>query len=289
MLLLPQQLPAANILKTATYDLRKWRDTEGTKRIGLLNLMPNKPVTELDIARTLQATALEEDLQLIPLKIKGQTYKTTPAEHMQACYVDCEEIEAYGKLDRLLITGAPVEQFAFEEVRYWKQLCHIMDWADGHAGRILYICWGAQAGLYHFYGIDKYDLPEKCFGIFPQQVAYAQSPLMSALTPQFLMPNSRHTAIRREDVTKHADKGLHILAEGTESGVGVVATDDCRHTFVLGHLEYEPLTLDKEYRRDLAKNLPIHAPQHYYNADGSVPHTWLRPALTFYSNWLAYK
>lgn len=289
MLFLPQQLPAADILRTPTYNLQDWADTHDAKRIGLLNLMPNKPVTELDIARTLHTAHFEEKLQLIPLKIKGQTYKTTPMAHMEACYVDFEEVEERGGLERLIITGAPVEQIAFEEVRYWRQLCHIMDWADKHVGRILYICWGAQAGLYHFYGIDKYALPEKCFGIFPQRVNYPQSPLMSALFPRFLMPNSRHTAIRREDVVKHSESGLQLLAESEESGVGVVATSDCRHTFILGHLEYEPLTLDKEYRRDMAKNLPIHAPQHYYDASGHVQHTWLHAALTFYSNWMAYK
>jgi len=286
MLYLPRHLPAAKELQCATYELARWRDTDCAMRIGLLNLMPNKPVTELDIARTLQMLPVKTDLQLVPLKIKGQKYKTTPVEHMEACYVDFEEVENCGYIDRLIITGAPLEQLAFGEVRYWPQLCHIMDWANQNAGRVLHICWGAQAGLYHFYGIDKFSLPEKCFGVFPQRVLRPQSPLMNGLCPKFLMPNSRHTAIKREDVLLHACDNVHILAESGESGVGVVAADDCRQTFIMGHLEYEPYTLDKEFHRDLAKKLPIHAPQNYYDSKGGVPHTWLRPALTFYSNWV---
>lgn len=286
MIFLPRLLPAAKELQCATYELSKWRETRCVMRIGLLNLMPNKPVTELDIARTLQMLPVNGGLQLVPLKIKGQKYKTTPMEHMCDCYLDFEEIEDYGSIDRLVVTGAPVEQFDFEEVRYWPQLCHIMDWAAQNAGRILYICWGAQAGLYHFYGIEKFFLPEKCFGIFPQRVLCPQSPLMDGLSPFFIMPNSRHTAIKREDVLHHAGDNIRILAESKESGVGVVATDDCRHTFIMGHLEYEPYTLDKEYHRDLGKKLPIHAPQYYYDKNGDVPHTWLRDALKFYSNWV---
>lgn len=254
--------------------------------MGLLNLMPQKAVTELDIARTLQTCRPADDWLLVPLKIKGQTYKTTPAAHMEACYVDFEEMQAHGGVERLIITGAPLEQIAFEEVRYWEQLCDIMNWADKHVAHSLYICWGAQAGLYHFYGIEKRALSAKCFGIFTQQVKEKQNYLMKGLGDAFPMPHSRHTTIDEAQVLAQKSHGLQIVAAGEESGISIVATEDGRRTFVLGHLEYEPHTLDNEYRRDLAKGLPIQAPLHYYNKEGGIDHTWQHAACTFYRNWL---
>lgn len=283
MLYLPKGIPASEQLSTDTYKLHEWNKVQHCKRVLLLNLMPQKTQTELDIARTICAT--NENVQLIPIKIKGQTYKTTPMEHIKAFYIDFDDVE-HECFDGLIITGAPVEQIAFEEVRYWPQLCHIMDWATDNVERILYICWGAQAGLYHHYGICKYALPEKRFGIFPQQVMVPQSPLMKKLQPVFPMPNSRHTEVRREDILSCSHQGLEIVAESDESGVGIVATADCRRTFIVGHLEYEPYTLHKEYHRDLAKSLPIHAPEHYYDADGTVNYVWKDAAVQFYANWL---
>ena len=283
MLYLPHHIPASLSLASATYSLSGWKQVDGVLRVLFLNLMPQKEVTELDIARTLQHTGV--DVQLIPVKLKGQTFKTTPMSHMQAFYLDIEDLQEES-FDRMIVTGAPLEQMPFEHVRYWEQLCRVMDWADKHIPRTLYVCWGAQAGLYHFYGIDKHALPSKMFGIFRQCVLRADSPLMSGLLPDFPMPNSRHTEVRRAEIAGHAAEGLHIVAESEESGVGVVATDNLKRTFIVGHLEYEPYTLHNEYHRDLAKQLPIHEPVHYYKADGSVDYSWESAALRFYTNWL---
>lgn len=283
MLYLPEKLPSARLFPATPFPLHGWRQVKGVPRVLLLNLMPEKEVTERDICRTLAATRLP--LQVIPLKIKGQTYKTTPQAHMDACYIDFDEVEAF-RFERLILTGAPLEQMPFGQVRYWPQLCHIMDWADKNVERTLYICWGAQAGLYHRYGIPKHPLAEKCFGIFTQRTSAAPSPLTAGLRPAFPMPNSRHTEVRRTDIAPHESEGLHILAESEESGIGITATEDCRHTYIIGHLEYDPMTLDREYRRDLAKHLPIHAPEHYYAADGTVAYSWKEAAIRFYTNWL---
>lgn len=282
MLYLPQGIPASEKLSSMPYNLNTWKEIQNCKRVLLLNLMPLKAQTELDIARTICKTDI--DVQLIPIKIKGQTYKTTSMEHMMAFYLDFEVVEA-DWFDGLIITGAPVEQIPFEQVRYWTQLCHIMDWAKNNVERTLYICWGAQAGLYHSYGIKKYLLPEKRFGVFQQKVIRS-SPLMKNLSPYFPMPNSRHTEVRREDIMPFSAEGLEIFAESEESGVGVVATIDRRSTFIVGHLEYEPYTLHHEYHRDLAKSLPIHKPEHYYKPDGTVDYVWQQAAMQFYTNWL---
>lgn len=246
--------------------------------------MPEKAKTEADIVRTLVATG--ETCQLIPIKIKGQVYKTTPKEHMDSFYLDFEDIE-WGCFERLIITGAPLEQMPFEEVRYWHQLQNIMHWADEHVRSTLYICWGAQAGLYEHYGVKKYPLPEKMFGVFSQKVLNADNPLMHELTPAFLMPNSRHTEVRLADVLPMAGKGLITLAVSEESGVGIMATTDCKRVFVVGHLEYNAHTLDDEYRRDLSKQLPIKRPLHYYDEDGEICYSWQNDAVTFYRNWVA--
>lgn len=283
MLYLPSTMSAATSLQTKTYQLKHWKSVNQVMRVLFLNLMPLKPQTEADIARTLQQT--EVDVQLIPIKIKGQTYKTTSAEHMEACYLDFDEVEN-DLADALIITGAPVEQIAFEEVRYWPALCHIMDWAQQNVKHTLYICWGAQAGLYHHYGIPKYQLPEKCFGIFQEEVAVPNHPLTNNLEPRFPMPNSRHTEVRKSDILQAASECLTILAESKECGIGIVISNDCKQTFIVGHLEYEAETLHREYHRDLNKNLPIHAPEHYYDANGDILYSWKDAATCFYRNWL---
>lgn len=204
--------------------------------------------------------------------------------HMQAFYLDFDEVEA-DYYDGIIITGAPVEQIPFEEVRYWPQLCHIMDWAQTHTEKALYVCWGAQAGLYHLYGIPKYPLPEKKFGIFTQRVVSKKSEMMEGLVPSFPMPNSRHTEVRRTDIIPLEKQGLRILAESDESGVGVVADTILQNVFIVGHLEYAADTLHREYQRDLSRNLPIHAPEHYYNDEGLPNFCWQHAAVTFYRNW----
>lgn len=283
---LPQGLPCAEWLSAKVFLPSQWQDCSVSHRVLLLNLMPQKEVTELDIARTLAECGV--DVQLLLMKIKGLTYKTTSMEHMQKFYLDFEAYSSF-YFDHLIITGAPLEQMAFEEVRYWKQLSVIMDWVETHVKHTLYICWGAQAGLYYHYGIPKYPLSEKMFGVFDQQVKVSSSPLMGGLTPSFKMPNSRHTEVREVDIARHFQEGLQIIASSRESGVGVVATSDCRKTFIVGHLEYEPHTLHNEYHRDLDKHLPISSPLHYYRSDGSIDYSWHESAIRFYRNWLCLK
>ncbi len=292
MLHLPQNLPAAALLRAEGTAIKEYSVSEamtygkGTNalRILFLNLMPQKAVTELDIARTLGRAT--EDVILLPMKISGQTYKTTPMAHMEAFYHDFEDYEAAGGYDGLILTGAPVEHLKFEDVRYWPQLCRIMDWADTQVRSTLYICWGAQAGLYHHYGIPKYPLPAKCFGIYPQSVCLEDCLPMRGLSPAFPMPNSRHTEVRHADFI---GKPLDIVAESPESGIGVAIDNSRRRVFIVGHLEYEPCTLLNEYRRDVAKGLPINVPKYYFeNNDPAAPvrYTWGSAAVQFYANWL---
>ncbi|MDD5780569.1 MAG: homoserine O-succinyltransferase [Bacteroidales bacterium] len=289
MLFLPEKLPAAAQLRAEGYAVSEYplsaepaSDVAG-RRVLFLNLMPQKAVTELDIARTIAATG--QDVTLLPMKIAGQTYKTTPQAHMDAFYRDFESF-AGSHYDGLIVTGAPVEHLDFQDVRYWPELCHIMDWAREHVRTTLYICWGAQAALFHLYGIPKYALSAKRFGIFPQQVLDAGCPLLRGLSPTFPMPHSRHTEVRPDDFR---EGGVRIVADGAESGIGIAVGSKAGEVFVIGHLEYEPLTLDKEYRRDLAKGLPILPPAHYYVDDDpakGVEHTWKSAAIRFYGNWL---
>lgn len=281
---LPQGMPCADVLQTSTYSLGDWQGVEGCLRVLFLNLMPVKVDTELDIARTL-SLCTNRKVQVLPMKIKGQTYKTTPMEHMEQLYLDFEQFSPY-QFDRLIITGAPLEQIPFEEVRYWPQLQQIMHWADEHVKRTLYICWAAQAGLYEHYGINKYALKDKMFGIFDQRVLCSDSPLMRGFASSFKMPNSRHTEVKRADVECASSKGLQLIAASSESGVGVMTTENERRTFIVGHLEYAADTLDKEYKRDLSKNLPIKAPLHYYNEEKQIAFSWQSDAAKFYRNWL---
>lgn len=295
MLYLPHNLSAAATLQSegcdvGVYDIADsaaWSPPpRSVRRVLFLNLMPKKAETELDIARMLAER--DVDVALLPMKIAGQTYKTTPMEHMTAYYRDFEDF-ASGHYDGLIITGAPVEHLPFEEVRYWEPLCNIMDWAATHVHSTLCICWGAQAALYHLYGVPKYPLSAKMFGIFEQQVlspANAVPPLMEGLSPTFKMPNSRHTEVRRADIEA---AGVELLAASRESGVGVMQSRDGRYVFIVGHLEYHAATLDSEYRRDLGKGLPIAPPRHYYlndRPDNGIDFSWLTAARRFYGNWL---
>jgi homoserine O-succinyltransferase len=255
-------------------------------RVLFLNIMPQKEVTELDFARVLGASSLV--VELLPMKISGQTYKTTPMAHMDAFYRDFETFED-DFFDGLIITGAPVEHLPFEEVRYWPQLQHIFDWATRHVRSTLYVCWGGQAGLYHHYGISKYVLPAKMFGVFPHRQLIQDLPLFKNMEQPFPMPNSRHTEVRCADILSCAD--LSLVAASDESGAGVVLANSGREIYIVGHLEYEPGTLDKEYQRDLGKGLSIAQPLHYYmhdNPSEGVSFSWGDTALRFYDNWLRY-
>lgn len=286
-LILPHGLPAAETLRREGAVLPP-AAPEGVRplRVLLLNLMPQKAVTELDFARML--CGCSEWVELIPVKIRGQRYKTTPQAHMDRYYTDIDAFEADGA-DGLIVTGAPVEHLPFEQVRYWPQLCRIMDWAQRRVRSTLYVCWGAQAALYHRYGIAKHGLPAKMFGIFAQNVLAPEEPLFDGIGSPFAMPNSRHTEVRAAEFP--SDAGLRLVAASSESGAGVAVADGGRAIFDVGHLEYAPLTLETEWRRDQAKGLPIEMPRHYYHADSpeaGVDYSWREAALRFYANWITH-
>ncbi len=289
-LTLPDRLPAINLLKeenifvmdtsrAAAQDIRPLR-------IVVLNLMPIKITTETDLVRVLSNTPLQLDLTF--MKIKSHTSKNTPIEHMRAFYKDFELLR-HQKFDGMIITGAPVEHLGFEEVTYWAEMTDIFDWARTHVTSTLYICWAAQAGLYYHYGVPKYPLPAKMFGIFPQKPLMPQLPIFRGFDDLFQMPHSRHTEIRRKDI--EAVEGLTIIAESEESGVSMVMAREGREFFITGHAEYSPMTLDNEYRRDLAKGLPIAMPRHYYRNDdpdqGPLV-SWRAHANLLFTNWLNY-
>jgi homoserine O-succinyltransferase len=252
----------------------------------VLNLMPIKITTETDLVRVLSNTPLQLDLTL--MKIKSHTSKNTPVEHMRAFYKDFELLR-HQKFDGMIITGAPVEHLDYGDVTYWDELSDIFAWARTNVTSTLYICWAAQAGLFYHYGVPKYPLPAKMFGIFTQTPLQPSLPIFRGFDDVFQMPHSRHTEIRREDI--EAVKGLTIIAESEESGVSIVMAREGREFFITGHAEYSPLTLDTEYRRDLAKGLPIAMPRHYYRNDdpdqGPLV-SWRAHANLLFTNWLNY-
>lgn len=255
-------------------------------RIGIMNLMPDKISTETQLLRVIGNTPLQ--VEVVLLQPASHTSRHTPAEHLSAFYRTFEEVKDE-KFDGLVITGAPVEEMNFEQTDYWTELQTVMDWAEHHVFSILYICWAAQAGLYHHFGIPKYSLPEKMFGVFPHTVSKPNIPLLRGFDDIFWAPHSRHTEVRREDIEKVED--LTILAESQEAGVYIVASNNGRHIFVTGHAEYDPDTLKNEYLRDLAKGLCINPPKNYFiDNDPENPPlvTWRSHANLLYNNWLNY-
>jgi len=283
-------LPAIEFLKHENIfvlsDERANRQDIRPLRIVVLNLMPLKITTETDLIRLLSNSPLQLDIQF--MKVKAHTSKNTPVEHMQAFYRDFERM-ADEKFDGMIVTGAPVEHLDYEQVNYWHEVSGIFDWARTHVTSTLYICWAAQAGLYHHYGIPKYPLPEKMFGIFPQVPLEPTLPIFRGFDDVFNMPHSRHTELHREDIL--AVPELSLIAESPASGVGMVMARGGREIYVTGHSEYSPLTLDTEYRRDLAKGLPIRKPVNYYRDDDpSQPPlvTWRAHGNLLFQNWLNY-
>ncbi|MBQ8356657.1 MAG: homoserine O-succinyltransferase [Clostridia bacterium] len=255
-------------------------------RIVMLNLMPQKIVTETQIARLIGNTPLQVELELLQTATHKSTH--TSAEHMLSFYKVFDDIKDQN-FDGMIITGAPVEHLKFEEVEYWEELCRIMEWSKTHVTSTLHICWGAQAGLYYHYGIDKVQLPEKLFGVFEHHLDYKRSILFRGFDDTFLVPHSRHTANRREDI--ESVDALRILASSDEAGVFVVSTERGRQIFVTGHSEYDADTLKKEYLRDKSKGLDIAIPKNYFpgNDDTKEPVVrWRSCANLFYSNWLNY-
>lgn len=255
-------------------------------RVAILNLMPTKIATETQIFRLLSNSALQVEVTL--LHTATHESKNTDADHLMEHYVIFDDIKNQ-KFDGLIITGAPVEQMPFEEVDYWQELQHIMDWSETNVESTFHICWGAQAGLYHKYGIPKYDLSHKMFGVYEHRLLNRTESLMRGFDDIFLAPHSRHTEIRRVDIEKHTD--LQILAESDDAGVYIVSDKAGRNLYITGHSEYDPFTLKAEYDRDVSKGLPIHVPKNYYPNDDptQTPNVrWRGHANLLYVNWLNY-
>lgn len=254
--------------------------------IGLLNLMPLKEDTELQILRSLSNTPLQVDVTFV--MVSSHVSKNTPTSHLNKFYYRFEEIRDR-KFDGFIITGAPVEQIPFEEVDYWEELKEIMEWSKTHVTSTLHLCWGAQAGIYYHYGIDKEMLPQKVFGVFRHRVLNRKIPLVRGFDDVFLAPHSRHTQTPIDKV--RADDRLTILAESEEAGLFLAMAENGRKIFVMGHPEYDRITLDTEYKRDLSKGLPIEMPRNYYPQDDPENKpllTWRAAANNLYTNWLNY-
>ena len=287
---LPDRLPAIDILKGENIfvmdETRAHNQEIRPLRIVILNLMPLKITTETDLIRLLSNTPLQMDICF--MKLQSHTPKNTPVEHMMMFYKSFEELSSQ-KFDGMIITGAPIENMDYEAVEYWEEIQAIFNWSRTHVTSTMFLCWGAMAGLYHFYGIPKYPLPKKMFGIFQQQTLNPALPIFRGFDDTFFMPQSRHTEVRKEDILAH--KELEIIAESPESGVSIVMARGGREFFITGHLEYAPDTLDREYKRDKGKRDDVDAPVNYYmNNNPAEPPivTWRAHANLFYSNWINY-
>jgi homoserine O-succinyltransferase len=255
-------------------------------RIAILNLMPAKETTETQLLRLIGNTPLQ--VEAVLLHPKTHVSKNTSAEHLETFYKTFDEIED-DQYDGMIITGAPIEHLEFEDVTYWDELKKIMDWSVANVTSTLHICWGAQAGLYHHFGVPKYPLDEKMFGVFPHTVTKPNMKLMRGFDEMFFVPQSRHTEVRREDIIN--TPGLDILSESEAAGVYIAASEDGKQIFVTGHSEYDPHTLKWEYDRDKAKGLRIEVPKNYFpgNDPSKLPvSTWRAHANLLFSNWLNY-
>ena len=287
---IPNDLPAADVLQQENIFVMN-QNRAGSQdirplEIVLLNLMPTKVVTETQLSRLLGNTPLQVNLSL--MHTTSHQSKNTPQDHLLSFYKDFGDLK-HRKFDGMVITGAPVEQLPFEEVDYCQELCQIMEWSKTNVHSTLHICWGAQAGLYYHYGIPKYDLDKKLFGVFPHHADYKRSILLRGFDDTFYAPHSRHTTVLRADIEKCPE--LRILASSQEAGVYAVMTKHGKQIFVMGHGEYDPDTLDREYRRDKALGLPISVPAHYYPDDDDTREplvTWRGHANLLFSNWLNY-
>lgn len=287
---LPDKLPAIDLLKSENIfvlaDSRANSQDIRPLRIVVLNLMPLKITTETDLIRILSNSPLQLEIQF--MKVKAHTSKNTPIEHMKAFYRDFE-LMRNEKFDGMIITGAPVEHLDYHEVTYWDEISEIFAWARTHVTSTMYICWAAQAGLYYHYGVPKYPLPQKMFGIFPQYMSDNTLPIFRGFDDVFYMPHSRHTEIRKDDILKVPE--LTLIAESPMSGVSIVMAREGREIFITGHSEYSPNTLDTEYKRDLGKGLPIQKPYNYYKNDDPAQGplvTWRAHGNLMFQNWLNY-
>lgn len=287
---IPNDLPAVKTLegenifvmtetRAITQDIRPLK-------ILVLNLMPKKIETETQLSRILGNTPLQVELELI--HTKSHRSKNTSAEHLLAFYKTFDDVKDQN-FDGMIITGAPVEQMPFEQVEYWEELCEIMEWTKTHVHSTFHICWGAQAGLYYHFGIDKKPLDKKMFGIFPHKAEYKRSMLLRGFDDVFMVPHSRHTAIDEEAVRN--TKGLKVLASSEEAGIYAISTKNGKQIFITGHSEYDADTLKNEYLRDVNEGKPIEIPKNYFPSDNpkKAPMvSWRSHANLLYSNWLNY-
>ena len=287
---IPESLPARGVLEAENVFLMEERRALHQDirplRIAILNLMPTKVATETQLLRLLGNTPLQVEVTL--LHTASHTAKNTAAEHLLEHYVSFEEVRDQS-FDGLIVTGAPVETLPFESVDYWEELAQLLDWAKTNVFSCLFICWGAQAALHHYYGVPKYELPEKMFGVFPHRLLTRHERIVQGFDDVFYAPHSRHTETRREDIM--ADPRLMLLAESEEAGVYMVQSTDHRRVFVTGHSEYDPCTLQGEYTRDLGKGLPIGVPRNYFPGDDPAREPqvrWRSHANLLFSNWLNY-
>ena len=287
---IPNDLPATATLQSENIfvmtETRAMTQDIRPLEILILNLMPTKIETETQFARLLGNSPLQVHLEFI--HTSSHVAKNVSAEHLFTFYKTFDEVRSK-KYDGMIITGAPVEHLPFEQVEYWDELCRIMEWSKTHVHSTLHICWGAQAGLYYHYGIQKYPLPEKLFGVFPHRVEYKNPILLRGFDEVFMVPHSRHTTVRREDI--EAIPALKIAAGSEEAGVYAVFTAGGHQVFLTGHSEYDPDTLKREYERDKALGLPIAVPKNYFpNDDDTQPPivSWRGHAHLLFSNWLNY-
>lgn len=288
---IPNNLPAVDILESENifvmYENRAYCQDIRPLKLLLLNLMPTKITTETQLLRLLGNSPLQVEFDFIYTATYTPT--NTSHEHLIKFYETFDDVSSR-RYDGMIITGAPVEQLPFEEVSYWDELCRIMEWSKTHVYSTLHICWGSQAGLYYHYGVPKYTLPQKMFGVFPHQVLPTeQAKLFRGFDDTFYVPHSRHTEFKREDIEKIPQ--LRILSESDIAGIYAVADLKGRQFFITGHSEYDPLSLKAEYDRDISQGLPIQIPYHYYpNDDPSQPPmvTWRSAANLLFSNWLNY-
>lgn len=287
---LPENIPAIDLLKEENIFVMNSNRASSQDirplRVVILNLMPIKITTETDLIRLLSNTPLQIEIDF--MKLQSHTSKNTPIEHLKAFYKPFNEI-AKSNYDGMIITGAPVEQMEFEDVNYWEELTSIFDWAKKHVTSTLFICWAAQAGLYHHYNIPKYPLKEKLSGVFAHRSLQPKNPIFRGFDDIFYVPHSRYTTVKKEDICKNSD--LKILSESDEAGVHMVMARNGREFFITGHSEYSPNTLGDEYHRDLKKGLSISMPKNYFINDdpnGKPLVTWRGHANLLFSNWLNY-
>ena len=287
---IPNDLPAVKVLtdenifvmtekRAITQDIRPLK-------ILLLNLMPKKIETETQFSRLLGNTPLQVELELIHMR--SHQSKNVSQEHLLSFYKTFDDVR-HLNFDGMIITGAPVEQMPFEEVGYWQELCEIMEWSKTHVHSTFHICWGAQAGLYYHFGVDKIPLEQKMFGVFPHEVIYKRSILFRGFDDRFMVPHSRHTGLDMEQLKKV--KGLKLLAASEEAGIFAISTENGKQIFITGHPEYDANTLKSEYDRDVAAGKPIQIPKNYYPNDDPTKAplvSWRSHANLLYSNWLNY-